>query len=498
MITTVDNFICKKFTISKKHKNNYYLIDLEKNKDGENSFNDSYYLKYSDKSDIKDNLNITFKDYKNSKNNLFIDDDSNKRDDDIVISLQSYKDNDEKLFYNVVVGNFLGKFTYNGVKIDIKSRFSDIFLTRMLNFANDVFLDDLSLFKAQEKNTKEQNYSKFIIYYIFIQKLEKAFLLGLPKSYVSVNHHEMKVKGKIDINRFIKYDIPFKGEVSSISREQKEIQEIIDVLYKAISIIEKNKFSIKNISNIKTHLKQHKSNKYVSNETIAKAIKSKALQNPIFAPYKKVLEYAKLIINANNLEEKSNANKETFGFLVNVAELFEIYLVKLLRLRMPDWEVKHDRENELTVYDTQFYKRHMYPDIVMQKDNKVMVFDAKYKRMTFQKGGGDGNYGDLDRSDFFQINTYMTYYDKQEGLEVIAGGLLYPIEKEFNCRFNDENCKEDYEKLKAHSNNWFGDSKTKFIVDGIDLSNNNLTMKNILKSEDAFIDRIQKISENRT
>ena len=470
-IVTVDNFICNRFSFD----NNSKIIT------------DTYYLQCKRVKDIKDNINITFKDYKNSKNNLFIDDDSNKRDDDKVISLQSHIDNDEKLFYNVVVGNFVGKFTYNGVKIDIKSRFSDIFLKRILNFANDVFLDDVSLFDAKYMDSKDTDYSKFITYYMFIQKLEKAFLLGLPKSYVNVNHHVMKVKGKIDINRFIKYDIPFKGKVSSTSREQKEIQEIIDVLYKAISIIEKESkktkaISTKNILNIKTHLKQHKSNRYVSNETISKAIKSKALQNPIFAPYKKVLEYAKLIISANNLEEKKDANKETFGFLVNVAELFEIYLVKLLRLHMPDWEVIH--EEQVDVYKDNFFRRNMYPDIVMKKDNKVMVFDAKYKRMKF-RGRDKYGAGDLDRNDFFQINTYMTYYDKK-GYDVIAGGLLYPMEADI------EKTKQTNDK-KAHSDNWFGNSETKFIVDGIDLSKNDFTMEDILKSEDAFINRIKKL-----
>jgi hypothetical protein len=84
---------------------------------------------------------------------------------------------------------------------------------------------------------------------MFVQNLEKAFLLGLPKAYRSIDHHEMKLKGKIDINQFIKYDIPFQGKVSSVSREQKGIQEIIDVLYKAVKVIDKSKkFSMKNIS----------------------------------------------------------------------------------------------------------------------------------------------------------------------------------------------------------------------------------------------------------
>ena len=48
----------------------------------------------------------------------------------------------------------------------------------------------------------------------------------------------------------------------------------------------------------------------------------------------------------------------------------------------------------------------------------MAVFDAKYKLMT-------GHYLDVDRSDFFQIYTYKSYYNK--GNQLVISGLLYPI-----------------------------------------------------------------------
>jgi len=59
---------------------------------------------------------------------------------------------------------------------------------------------------------------------------------------------------------------------------------------------------------------------------------------------------------------------------------------------------------------------------------------------------------------------------------------LYPIEG-------------DFKKDIAYSDNWFGDDKTKFIVDGIDLSKENLLMDDILESENAFIERIKNITK---
>ena len=296
----------------------------------------------------------------------------------------------------------------------------------------------------------------------------------------------MKLKGKIDINKFIKYDIPFQGKISSVSREQKEIQEIIDVLYKAVKIIDKNnKAFLKNIPHIKTHLKQYKSNNYISNETINKALKSKALQNPIFAPYKKVLEYARFIINGNNIEEKNDGKQETYGFIINVAELFEIYITKLLQKEFSDWYVESPK---IELYSTpqMFYQRKIIPDIVMKKASDVLVFDTKYKKMTMQ-GKNKNGAGDVDRNDFFQINTYMSYYQNHpDKYNVKIGGLLYPIEKSF--KENKDIC---------HSQTWFGNLNSKFIVDGIDLSDlkedNENKFASIVKREQKFIEGIKKL-----
>lgn len=468
MIKTVDNF-----------QSLYGVVNNDKQKSVISKINDIGYS-CEIKKNLNKNLNITLNNYiSKSMNNTFFSffKDQEKRDrkneDNLIISIQ--KDGKS---YTAQTGNYIGKFVWDGLEIDIRSRFSNLFLERMLNFANDIYLDDVSVSGSESKNL---DVSRFIIYYLFVQSLEKAFLLGLPKSYRSIKHHDMKLKGKIDIDRFIKQDIPFKGKISSTSREQREIQEIIDVLHKTVKIVEQNNFSTKNISHIKTHLKQHKSSSYVSNQTISKAIKSKALQNPIFAPYKKVLEYAKFIIQGSNIEEKRNGKKETHGFLVNVAELFEIYITKLLQKEFSQWHVNSPKKK---LYENQFYARKIIPDIVMTKDNNLLVFDTKYKRMLF-RGTKDGIW-DVDRNDFFQINTYMSYYQNhQNKYNLIAGGLLYPMEGEFN-------------NSKCHSRAWLDNDKINFIIDGIDLSNINddSKMKNIVAFEKDFTDRISKIIQD--
>lgn len=477
MIQTVDNFTSSFFPES---------LDLTTGKGGGFSFGNKAKYSFHSSAKVDYDIDINLGEYlKNNGKVLSLSTTKDtKHDNDLILSISKGMDGK----HIAKTENYVGKFTWDGLEVDIKSRFSDVFMMRMLNVVNDVFLDDASSFSAKE--SKNLDFSKFIIYYLFVQKLEKAFLLGLPKAYRSIQHHEMKLKGKIDINRFINHDIPFQGKISSVSREQKEIQEVIDVLHKAVTAIDKNGESLtKNITHIKTHLKQHKSSQYVSNATIQKALTSKALQNPIFAPYKSVLEYAKLVIDGSNLEEKTKGKDKTYGFLVNVAELFEIYITKLLQKEFPGWSVDSP---SLKLDDDDFgnsylYNRKIIPDIVMQdnESNKVMVFDTKYKRMTFHKnqhGSGD----DIDRCDFFQINTYMNYYNNQSKHHLIAGGLLYPMEAKFD-------------QALCHSDNWFGNSNVKFIVDGIDLvglkdsDKDEPIFANIERREKAFINGLRRL-----
>lgn len=426
-----------------------------------------------DKKRIEGGLEINLSDYLSFKNNKvlsFLNSSilSEKQlDDQIIISVKNTQNT--KHGYLVRTGNYVGKFFWDGLEINIGSRFSENFLKRMLNFANDIYLDDVDV--SGKKNSIENlDISKFILYYLFIQSLEKAFLLGLPKTYVNEESHELKLKGRLNLNQFIKRDIPFVGKVSSISRDQKEDQEIIDVIFKCLSVIATTTFSIKHVSQIMLHLKKVKSGKVVNQNTIKRALNSKALKNPIFSEYKKVLEYAQIIISNEAIQESNNEDKKYYGFIINVAELFEIYIRKLLAKEFVYWFVESPK---LDTYKNLFYRRNIIPDIVMTSGNKVAVFDTKYKRMVMTPRNAS-NIGDVDRTDFFQINTYMSYY-KNQGYDVLLGGLLYPM--------------ESFDKSKCHADNWLGNNSTSFIVDGIDVSRHE--SDNFLHEEKSFIKRLE-------
>ncbi|ECX4265639.1 hypothetical protein F6H24_06910, partial [Campylobacter coli] len=327
----------------------------------------------------------------------------------------------------------------------------------MLNFANDVFVDDVSIYQ-DVKN--ESNISEFILFYIFVQKLEKSFLIGLPKNYQSKKYNDLRFKGNIDMVEFIKHNIPLKAKLATKTREQIEDVHIINVLYKALQVIEKKNSSfLKNVKHIKTYLVQNKSEHCFIKESLNKAFSSKALRNQNYQNYKELLKYAKMIIESENFTSKNKNDQKSYGFIINIAELFEIYISKLLRNKFEEYMLDSPK---LEIYKNSFYKRYIIPDIVLSKDDNYIVFDTKYKKMTME-GKSQNGMGDLDRNDLFQIHTYMGYYQKIG--KVLLGGLLYPMQN-----FNEEKC---------HSENSILSDEYQFIVDGIFLEDDQNSDKEI-------------------
>jgi 5-methylcytosine-specific restriction endonuclease McrBC regulatory subunit McrC len=376
---------------------------------------------------------------------------------------------------------YVGKFSMFSVTFNIGYRFGNRVLDRMVAKVNDIEVNSIELeAKHSAKKYKHDNLVMRMLYMHFILKLEKLSILGLPKSYVRVEHHD-RFRGQIDINRYIKKDIPFQGKISSVSYEQNYVQEILDLLYNALDVVEDffKELVMQRIFQTRNLLHHHANRVIVDESTISKALNHKVLHNALYSEFKTTLELASYIVR-NNFNIEHNKSNFLNGLIFDVSTLWELYLYKLLKEKFEKdgWVVHH--EEECLVYEGNFYKRRMLPDIVIKNEElqEVVVFDAKSKVMRFRAGLGDGGRGDLDRYDFFQIHTYMSYY-QQQGYKVLAGGLLYPMDM-------------IYDKEKCFSDSWFGNNATKFVVDGLELKKSK-SFKGLVCRERRFLKRIEQL-----
>jgi len=346
--------------------------------------------------------------------------------------------------YYVKTGLYAGRITINDVTFDIKPDCNDSLYKRMLNFANHIYVD-----KNTENGDKDKNSDFPVIKYLFLNSLQKVSVLGLPQEYSKRKYHDMNVHGGVDVQNYIKKDIPFTGRISSQKNERHYVQDIVDILYFALKACDKTlSGDFQRLNLMKNELCASFSGKFPTARTIKKAQSHRVLNNPMFADFKDTLQFAELVIYHENIIPNSEESKSKMsGYLLDIASLWEVYLERLLSRNLGEWRLS--AQEELKLYNGCFFERSNYPDLVLRKKDdpsKVIILDAKFKKMRFINA-------DVDRNDLHQIHSYAGYY-REKGCKVVLCVLVYPLSLE----------KPIQNKVKLYG---LDESETLFVIDGI-------------------------------
>lgn len=357
-------------------------------------------------------------------------------------------------------GRYIGEVVINGVHISIKPRFGESCLFAMLGelYHFNLLKSDSSKSKIQKKDWNEL--MRMIMNHLWIRKFALANKYGLPRKTVLHSQKGLQVRGHINIHKSISPYISTKQIVSEY--REKELDYLVcSIVYRAYKMLSKRSISK---SSIPQHV-QDAINALVTNckgqdFKISEGDYKNIEYKNIYQSWKPLVDLSWQIIHGKSLSIENSKDDSGMCLFLDMAEIWEAYLRKVLGEAFTDdnWEVLPQYDCETKVYNGMFYGRTIIPDIVLKRElngkTQYMVFDAKYKRMT-------GSKNDVDRSDFFQIHSYIQYYSNLTNSEVLVGGLLYPLDENFSL---DDSC----------SNSLFGlpYNNTSFMVDGLYLSNN--------------------------
>ncbi len=385
---------------------------------------------------------------------------------------------------NWIAGRFVGEASFSfqdkNYKIFIRPRFGEIFLFRMLE---EIYQIKLSETRGIYNRTHDfQLLIKKLIAFIWLNLLANSNKHGLPRNTVKKTHKGSIIRGRINIPQSIH---PFftSGKIVSTSWIKEAYEIISQILYQAYLIL-LNDYSLSLFiysGNARDAIIQLESYKFRP-----RYINDNEYQNihysEIYKNFKPIVDLSWQLIQrkriANQLQDKNLPN---YCYFIDIAEVWELYLKSILKNHLSPRGWVLIKENLIT-YEGKIFKRQLIPDMVFQKNDNILVFDAKYKQMYLREI-------DFDRTDFFQIHTYISYY--QQNRNVLCGGLLYP----FSVSFTNENYP------KSISQSYFGLNLTpiKFIIDGIDLSfriDNNPqeeSTKYFKRMENMFLERIDNI-----
>ncbi len=338
-------------------------------------------------------------------------------------------------------GRYIGLANIGDIQISIRPRFGEGFLLKVL--------EDVYNFKYSKNNSDIiQSFSNdwfssilnILQKKIWMDRCAIANRYGLPRKCVKRIHKGTVLRGAIDVRRTIMPWLKQK-EIVSTTFEREFDERICRIVYEAHRILSRNV----------TKKKEKGSRIESSNSEIPQIVKDtiNALNNEykgtifnitetdyrrinyksIYASWKPLVDFSWEIIQNRNRSMRSAEHVSECVF-VDMAEIWEAFLRKKLGegLKNNGWRMWPVEECEQYVYSNSFFGRKIIPDIVLQRNvegkEQFIVFDAKYKRMR-------GDKFDVDRTDFFQIHTYIQYFQHTypQG-EVLLGGLLYPITAE--------------------------------------------------------------------
>lgn len=316
-------------------------------------------------------------------------------------------------------------------------------------------------------NSNALDIHKLLISMMWISVLRKALKHGLLKENKIVKERGTTIRGKFLVRESL-IDVK-ANSILNYAYAVKDINNIPNqIVYKAYEVLKRAYFLSDHLlsNNIKSDLNKLGAMVNVK-QSISLADYKKIRLNSMYYGYRSLLDLSWDIINRKELSIE-NTNVLGKSFFLDMAELWEVFVMKVLSKELipKGWCFL---PSEHKIYENTFYQRKLIPDIVMQKGDKILVIDAKYKKMNFMKD-------DVDRTDIFQIHTYSYFFDDDN--KYVYSSLVYPLEKELDDKTNKQTL---FNKVN-HKNSFF--------IEGIEVHNPDLFESKIIKFINSIIDKI--------
>lgn len=318
------------------------------------------------------------------------------------------------LFTNNIMG-FVG---YKDTSVAIRSRFAnddgkDYFLHYMLQKVFAINLFDLD-FTSDER----ERVFDFLIF-TFPHFLNKAMRQGMYKEYKTIRHNDSNLRGRIDIDRHIRYNVPFQGSVAYSTREFTFDNPVTELIRHTIEYIAKKDYGNNILSantetadNVRlmrqaTPLYARRHRQRVMSENIRPVV------HPYFYEYRDLQRICMMILRHDELKY-GNDDDKIHGILFDGAWLWEEYLNTILKEAHFIHPRNKTHENPLHVFQHP-KAASRYPDFYHR--NKNFVLDAKYKSY------GNTDVSAVDRDDLHQVIAYMWM------LRAHHGGFVFPLKE---------------------------------------------------------------------
>ena len=401
--------------------------------------------------------------------------------------------NKATFFTSHYIGFYSTKIANKEINIIVKPRFGDGIFNYLLSYVYGIYLP-----KGFSSTSNEKSNNLWLIAIMWKATLQKAITKSqIPKEYQKFEKNLSTYKGQLNISKHIKHNLFDKSKFYCNYRKltmNTTINQTIRYIYR---LLEKKGFGnlLKDIAEYDQILQ--------SFGVESKMVHPKEIQHIRYSKlniyYKKVMELSSLILKSQSKSSDITSSKnDSFSYFLDIAELWENYLLKVLQRNLPEYNIYSPNEDGgeylLDGKNLEDEYRQIIPDIIIKKNNKVVaILDAKYKKYNqigkFANSAKNPNF--VSRDDLYQMCTYMYHYADSD--KNVIGLFISPIEDIGEIKTFSKNKKHKIGVLNLNIEQF----DKKYDEARKELQKN-FSVDKIQKAEQKFINNIKNALEQNT
>lgn len=321
-------------------------------------------------------------------------------------------------------GRYVGSLSFEGHRLTIEPRFGLSTLRNWLFEATSVVLTE-----SPGQLRQDESFIVQLLATVWAHGFVEAARHGLPALQRDVSTKSSNVRGRLDIRSSLRLLASGGGEVVSVRSERSLVHAASDAIVSAYGILRRWLPDEKWVPQRAKELLPHLIAVTGSRPRVpTKAELDRIRYTPITAGFAPVAELSRQIANRRGLSADIEANGETKGVLLDVAELWEMYVLSILRKAATPLTVKHGTRERMTsrkLLRSDVSGKEigtLIPDAILFQHGEVRgVIDAKYKSIHPSARAPQGP----QREDLYQIAAYLGRYAKNTTTSAL-GMLAYP------------------------------------------------------------------------
>ena len=350
---------------------------------------------------------------------------------DFVVPISGDRDDDEPIVYcswdgTWWAGRYVGSLSFEGSSLVIEPRFGLATLRNWLFEATSVVLTE-----SPGRLRQDESFIAQLLASVWAHGFVEAARHGLPALRRDVATKGPTIRGRLDVAASIRLIASAGREVVSVRSERSLDHAASDAIIAAYGVLRRwlgvpdEQWMPARAKELIPHLMAVTGPRP---RVPTKAELDRIRYTPITAGFAPIAELSRQIANRRGLTADVDASGETKGVLLDVAELWEMYVLSVLRKAATPLSVKHgtrerDASKKLLWSDVNGQGLGtLIPDAILYAHSDVRgVADAKYKSLHPSANAPNGP----QREDLYQMAAYLGRFTPLD--DKAAWGLLaYP------------------------------------------------------------------------